>query len=187
MPGPLYVRYSPGRYKMRRARIVRDAFPPAERLEVMAMATHKPRTYHYLGARWSFDDLVAALHQRPIWTMSRASSWRILDEADLKPHRSVYWLNSHAPDFEPKRRTFAPYTLRPSASWSRGVWSFVSLDVYGSTLGDGHAVQPDTPSTTSGASVVWLSAYSEFMKWTSSPGLFKKETGPFITGKPWTP
>jgi len=34
--------------------------------------------------------------------MSRSSIWRILEEADLKPHRSVYWLNSHAPDFEAK-------------------------------------------------------------------------------------
>jgi hypothetical protein len=34
--------------------------------------------------------------------MSRSSIWRILDEADLKPHRSVYWLNRHDPDFEAK-------------------------------------------------------------------------------------
>ena len=34
--------------------------------------------------------------------MSRSSIWRLLDDADLKPHRSVYWLNSHDPDFEPK-------------------------------------------------------------------------------------
>src|SRR6266571_2668243 len=32
------------------------------------------------------------------------SLWRILEEADLKPHRSVYWLNSHAPAFEAKAR-----------------------------------------------------------------------------------
>jgi hypothetical protein len=88
--------------KMRRARVGRGAFPPAERLEVMAMATHKPRTYHCPATRWSLDDLVAALHQRRLWTMSRASIWRILDEADLKPHRSVYWLNSHDPDFAAK-------------------------------------------------------------------------------------
>ena len=36
--------------------------------------------------------------------MSRSTLWRILDEADLKPHRSVYWLNSHDPDFEAKAR-----------------------------------------------------------------------------------
>ena len=34
--------------------------------------------------------------------MSRSTIWRILDEADLKPHRSVYWLNSHDPDFDAK-------------------------------------------------------------------------------------
>ncbi len=34
--------------------------------------------------------------------MSRSTIWRILDEADLKPHKSVYWLNSHDQDFNPK-------------------------------------------------------------------------------------
>ena len=88
--------------KMRRARVGRGAFPPAERLEVMAMATRKPTTYHCPATRWSLDDLVTALQQRRLWTMSRSSIWRLLDEADLKPHRSVYWLNSHDPDFEAK-------------------------------------------------------------------------------------
>jgi len=36
--------------------------------------------------------------------MSRSTLWRILDDADLKPHRSVYWLNSHDPAFEAKAR-----------------------------------------------------------------------------------
>jgi hypothetical protein len=31
--------------------------------------------------------------------MSRSTIGRLLAEADLKPHRSVYWLNSHDPDF----------------------------------------------------------------------------------------
>jgi hypothetical protein len=30
---------------------------------------------------------------------SRSTVWRILDEADLKPHKSVYWLNSHDANF----------------------------------------------------------------------------------------
>src|SRR5512145_319884 len=77
-------------------------FSPAERLDVMSMATRKPATYHCPATRWSLDALVAALRQRRTWTMSRSSIWRILEEADLKPHRSVYWLNSHAPDFEAK-------------------------------------------------------------------------------------
>jgi len=34
--------------------------------------------------------------------MSRSTIFRVLDEADLKPHQSVYWLNSHDPDFDAK-------------------------------------------------------------------------------------
>ena len=37
-------------------------------------------------------------------TLSRATIWRILDDADLKPHKSVYWLNSHDPDFDAKAK-----------------------------------------------------------------------------------
>lgn len=32
--------------------------------------------------------------------MTRSTVQRVLAEADLKPHRSVYWLNSHDPNFE---------------------------------------------------------------------------------------
>ncbi len=88
--------------KMRRARVVRGAFPPSERVDVLSIATKKPATYHCPATRWSLDDLVAALSQHRLRPMSRSSLWRILEEADLKPHRSVYWLNSHDPDFEAK-------------------------------------------------------------------------------------
>jgi hypothetical protein len=87
---------------MRRAQVGRGAFPPSARLDVIAMATRKPTRYHCPATRWSLDDLVAALAQERTWTMSRSSIWRLLDEADLKPHRSVYWFNSHDPDFEAK-------------------------------------------------------------------------------------
>lgn len=36
--------------------------------------------------------------------ISRTTIWRILDDADLKPHKSVYWLNSHDPDFDAKAK-----------------------------------------------------------------------------------
>ena len=66
------------------------------------MATRKPATYHCPATRWSLDDLVAALPPHRRQPLSRSSIWRILAEAGLKPHRSVYWLNSYAPDFEAK-------------------------------------------------------------------------------------
>ena len=88
---------------MRRARVARGAFPPSEQVDVLSMATRKPATSYCPATRWSLDDLVAALQQQHgPWTMSRSSLWRILEEADLKPHRSVYWLNSHDADFATK-------------------------------------------------------------------------------------
>src|SRR5579885_83328 len=54
-------------------------------------------------------------HVRPL---SRSTIQRILTRADLKPHKSVYWLNSHDPDFDAKARAIcrlyldAPRLLR---------------------------------------------------------------------------
>ena len=84
------------------------------------MATRKPTTYHCPATPWSLDDLVTALHQRRLWTMSRSSIWRILDEADLKPHRSVYWLNSHDPDFEAKAQNICSLCLNALRFFAQG-------------------------------------------------------------------
>jgi transposase len=106
---------------MRRARVARGAFPPAARLDVMAMATRKPVQYHCAATRWSLDDLVAALAQQGrTWTMSRSSIWRLLDDADLKPHRSVYWLNSHDPDFEAKAHNICALYLHALRFFEQG-------------------------------------------------------------------
>jgi transposase len=105
---------------MRRAPVGRGAFPPSARLEVMAMATRKPATYHCATTRWSLDDLGAALVQGRLETMSRSSIWRILAEADLKPHRSVYWLNSHDPDFEAKAHTLCSLYLNALRFFEQG-------------------------------------------------------------------
>lgn len=75
------------------------------------MATRKPTTYHCHATRWSLDGLVTGLQQGCLGTMSRSSIWRILDEADLKPHRSVYWLNSHDPDFDAKAQAICTLYL----------------------------------------------------------------------------
>src|SRR6266446_7005991 len=106
--------------KMRRARVGRGAFPPSSRLDVLSMATRKPATYHCPATRWSLDDLVATLQQHRIWTMSRSSIWRVLDEADLKPHRSVYWLNSHDPDFEAKAHDICALSLNALRFFEQG-------------------------------------------------------------------
>ena len=52
--------------------------------------------------------------------MSRATIWRILDAADLKPHQSVYWLNSHDPDFDHKALDICRLYLAAPTSYQQG-------------------------------------------------------------------
>jgi hypothetical protein len=52
--------------------------------------------------------------------MSRATIWRILDEADLKPHKSVYWLNSHDPDFDAKARAICRLYVEAPRLYQQG-------------------------------------------------------------------
>ena len=52
--------------------------------------------------------------------MSRSTIERILTEADLKPHRSVYWLNSHDPDFDAKAKTICQLYLDAPRFYEQG-------------------------------------------------------------------
>jgi transposase len=66
----------------------------------VTIASENTAAHDCPATRWSLDDLTTRLvNQHAADAMSRATIWRILDDADLKPHRSVYWLNSHDPDF----------------------------------------------------------------------------------------
>ncbi len=72
---------------------------------MVTIATSKPSDYGVTATRWSIDDIAATILNRAYReAMSRSTIWRILEDADLKPHKSVYWLNSHDPEFEPKAR-----------------------------------------------------------------------------------
>jgi hypothetical protein len=52
--------------------------------------------------------------------MNRATIWRILDEADLKPHRSVYWLNSHDPNFDAKAKAICQLYRNSLSCYEQG-------------------------------------------------------------------
>jgi DDE superfamily endonuclease len=52
--------------------------------------------------------------------MSRSTVHRVLTEADLKPHKSAYWLNSHDPDFEARARDICRLYLGAAALWRSG-------------------------------------------------------------------
>src|SRR5262245_6260526 len=69
-------------------------FPPQERLAVLTLASAKTEEHHCPATRWSLDELASRLvNEAATEAMHRSTIWRILHQADLKPHRSVYWLN----------------------------------------------------------------------------------------------
>jgi transposase len=81
----------------------RPLFPPEDRLKVLVLATTRPADVGVPASHWSLDDLAYHLlrdaHYRD---MARSTVQRILAEADLKPHKSRYWLHSDDPAFEAK-------------------------------------------------------------------------------------
>jgi transposase len=103
-------------FKMLHGRVDRGAFPPDRQLEVLTLASSATAEHHCVASQWSLDDLAAHLvNQHAAEAMSRATIWRVLHEADLKPHRSVYWLNSHDPDFDAKAKDICQlYVQAPS-------------------------------------------------------------------------
>jgi DDE superfamily endonuclease len=70
---------------------------------VLCLATTKPADRGVPAAQWSLDDLAYQILQDAHYRdMSRSTVQRILAAAELRPHRSRYWLHSDDPDFEAK-------------------------------------------------------------------------------------
>src|SRR5690242_8538232 len=83
-----------------RAAAARSLFPPEDRHKVLVLATTKPADLGVPTSHWSLEDLAYhILHDAHYRDMSRSTVQRILAEADLKPHKSRYWLHSDDPDF----------------------------------------------------------------------------------------
>src|SRR3954471_21123295 len=77
------------------------AFPPSGRVAVVCVATSRTEDHDRPVNGWTLDEIAATIiDEAHAETISRSTVQRILAEADLKPHKSVYWLNSHDPDFE---------------------------------------------------------------------------------------
>jgi hypothetical protein len=70
---------------------------------VLTLATTAPADVGLPASHWSLDNLAFHIlkdaHYRD---MSRSTLQRVLAEAELRPHKSRYWLHSNDPDFETK-------------------------------------------------------------------------------------
>jgi len=106
---------------MHRGRVGHGAFPPDEQLEVITLASSTTAEHDCVASQWCLDDLAANLvNQHAAEAMSRSTIWRVLNEADLKPHRSVYWLNSHDPDFETKAQDICRLYVQAPTLYQQG-------------------------------------------------------------------
>ena len=79
------------------------------------------------GEEWQAALLALLAECRPE-PMSRSTIQRILTGADLKPHRSVYWLKSHAPDFGAKAAGICRLYLDSSRLWEEDGELVISTD-----------------------------------------------------------
>ena len=108
-------------FKTLRAPADPGAFSPDRLLEVVTLATSQTAEHDCVASQWSLDDLAANLINRHAdETMSRSTIWRVLHEADLKPHRSVYWLNSHDPDFDAKAHDICQLYVQAPTLYQHG-------------------------------------------------------------------
>ena len=131
-----------------RGRDDRDDFPPSERLDLINLASSTTEQQGCPATRWSLDDLAATLINRTAHdlAMSRSTIWRILDEADLKPHRSVYWLNSHDPDFDAKAQEICKLYIKAPMMYQQGRLVICCDEKTGmQALGRPHPTQPAVP------------------------------------------
>lgn len=77
---------------------VPDTFCPEQLVQIVALACQDPRQSDREISHWTHRELADEVIEREIVeTISPRHVGRILDEADLKPHLSRYWLNA-SPD-----------------------------------------------------------------------------------------
>jgi len=87
----------------------------------LVLATTKPADVGVPTSHWSLDDLAYHILQDAHYRdMSRSTVQRILAEADLKPHRSRYWLHSDDPDFEARALAVCRLYLDAPRLYRRG-------------------------------------------------------------------
>jgi hypothetical protein len=103
------------------ARVAPESFPPESQLEVVAVACSTTQEHNCQATRWTLDDLARHLvNQHALEAMSRSTIGRVLQAADLKPHRSVYWLNSHDPNFDTLAHAICRLYLQAPRMYQQG-------------------------------------------------------------------
>jgi transposase len=87
------------------------------RCELIAMACGRPKLFGIPYRKtWTFDTLHEAYRaEHPEVQISRTSVLRVLNSADLRPHRMQGWLHSPDPEFRAKATEICSLYLNPPA------------------------------------------------------------------------
>jgi DDE superfamily endonuclease len=105
----------------RHAPVDPGAFPPSQRAAVVCLATSKTEDHARTTNGWTLADIAATIiNEAHADTISCATVQRILAQADLKPHKSVYWLNSHDPNFEAIAKEVCGLYVQAPAFYQQG-------------------------------------------------------------------
>jgi len=92
----------------------RSLFPSEQQHKIVALATQPPEELDRPVPAWSITELTAEVHKQEIVdSISRSTVWRLLDQAEIKPHKWRYWLNSPDPEFETKMLHIVNLYLHP--------------------------------------------------------------------------
>jgi transposase len=94
-------------------------------LTILNEAEQQDRFLEHLAAATAAQQAQAAAEQQAVLAallrpMSRTTVQRILTEADLKPHKSAYWMNSHDPDFGAIAKELCQLYLDAERLWQLG-------------------------------------------------------------------
>lgn len=93
---------------------VRSLFPSEAQHQIIALATRPPQALDRPVPAWTITELTDEVHkQEIISSISRSTIWRLLDQAEIKPHKWRYWLNSPDPEFEAKMLHIVDLYLHP--------------------------------------------------------------------------
>jgi transposase len=97
------------------------AFYSNTRVTIISVASQLPQDQQRHATRWTLDEIVATLlNNLHTDAISRSTIWRILQEVDLKPHKSEYWLNSHDDAFESKAHAICQLYVKALESYKQG-------------------------------------------------------------------
>ena len=91
-----------------------EEITPLERHQVIATACRSPKEFGFHRTVWSQKSLTkAVVRAKLVRSISRATVGRILDEAEIKPHRVKMWCHSRDPAYQKKMRAIVKLYVNP--------------------------------------------------------------------------